>query len=131
MSSESDPLLPKGNSAPEIQGFGFSQAQYQSQHEIEQDKNDGEEFDGGNIDEFTNAAPSPLRIIIAMFTVIVGLAVVITLLVPGVLDNVWKNGPFSGSKSSTPGAIEARVNKILSENPLIGLFHYHYSMVFF
>lgn len=115
--SETDPLLPKGASAPEISGYGFSkpsQVNHQKQGEVV----DWDE----DIDDRDNSPPtstfeglSPLRTLIVLFTIVVGLAILITLLMPGT--------PYVPGKK--PGdvtlKIRARVDKILSENPLIGL----------
>jgi hypothetical protein len=114
--SETDPLLPKGASAPEISGYGFSKAS-QVHHQNQSEVVDWDE----DIDDIDNTPPSstfegysPLRTLIILFTIVVGLAIFITLLMPGTPD-------VPGKK---PGddtlRISARVDKILSENPLIG-----------
>ena len=115
--SETDPLLPKGSSAPEISGYGFSRpskVQYQTRTEvIDPDKNTQDEDDERAIPSYENF--SPLRTLVALFTIVVGLAIFITLLVPGTIDTT----PWSKPKNG-PSTIKARVDKILSENPLIG-----------
>lgn len=110
--SETDPLLPKGSSAPEISGYGFSKTQYQPQNEVlDPDKNveDDEEQSIPGYEGF-----SPLRTLVVLFTVVVGCAIFITLLFPG----AYHTPP--GEPVDDAVTIRARVNKILSENPLIG-----------
>lgn len=110
--SETDPLLPKGSSAPEITGYGFSKSQYQTQNEVvDPDKNveDDEEQSNPGYEGF-----SPLRTLVVLFTVVVGCAISITLLFPGAFRT-----PSDQPVGDTV-TIRARVNKILSENPLIG-----------
>ena len=113
--SETDPLLPKGSSAPEITGYGFSKSQYQIQNEVvDPDKNveDDEEQSNPGYEGF-----SPLRTLGVLFAVVVGCAIFITLLFPGAFRTP-SDQPVDDSVT-----IRARVKKILSENPLIG----HYS----
>ena len=110
--SETDPLLPKGSSAPEITGYGFSKSQYQTQNEVvDPDKNveDDEEQSNPGYEGF-----SPLRTLVVLFTVVVGCAIFITLLFPGAFRT-----PSDQPVDDTV-TIRARVKKILSENPLIG-----------
>lgn len=112
--SEADPLLPQGSSAPEISGYGFSRpskAQYQTRSEVmERTGYIGDKAAGDR----SPRSLSPLRILISLFTITVGLAVFITLLLPESLGSPW-HGP-NGDTSTVP----ARVDKILKENPLIG-----------
>ena len=115
--SETDPLLPKGASAPEISGYGFSKPS-QVNHQKEDEVVDWDEDidDGDNTPlTLTFEGISPLRTTITLFTIVVSLAILITLLMPGT--------PYVPGKK--PGddtlKIRARVDKILSENPLIGL----------
>ena len=116
MSRETDPLLPKGNTAPEISGYGFSNPW--ATKNLDQNKiSDQSQEDQDTLEEKTVEASGgflPFRTIIAIFTTVVGLAIVITLLIPGALDNLW-NKPTGDELT-----IKARVNKILSETPLIG-----------
>lgn len=117
MGSETDPLLPKGSSAPEIQGYGFSKpskVRYQTQSQIVDPVETVEDRDEERADPIT-AGSSPLRIFVSLFTIVVGLAIFITLLVPGAYDTPWK------SPKKDPLTINTRVDKILAENPLIGL----------
>lgn len=115
--SETDPLLPKGASAPEISGYGFSRpskVQYQTQSKVlDRDENVEDEDNSPTSTGFEGF--SPLRTLIVLFTIVVGLAMLITLLVPGTID-----GPNDKPKDDTL-TVRARVEKILSENPLIGV----------
>lgn len=116
MGSETDPLLPQASSAPEISGYGFSRpskVQYHTQSEVVQRE---EDIDDREADQATpNAAGfSPLCTLISLFTIVVGVAIFITLLVPGAFDI-----PLEKPKNDSL-TIKARVDKILSENPLIG-----------
>lgn len=113
--SETDPLLPQGSSAPEISGYGFSrpaEARYQAQRNVIERT---EYVKDKDVENRSTKGFSPLRILLTLFTIVVGLAVFITLLAPGSLDTPWR-----GPKDDT-STIEARVTKILTENPLIGL----------
>ena len=58
---------------------------------------------------------SPLRIIAIIFVVVVGLAVIVSSLMPGAFNAPWKMGPGDGVST-----VKARVDRILSETPLIG-----------
>lgn len=117
MPSETDPLLPKRETAPEISGHGFSspsQSQYQIQNEVvdspeymesESEQNPPSSY--GNI--------SPLRSIFAIFVVVVGLAIFVSLVMPGAFEFPWVKFPKDDTLT-----VKARVDKILSETPLIG-----------
>ncbi len=114
-SSESDPLLPQGSSAPEISGYGFSKpskARYQSQRRVIEETEYIQDKDDENR---STEAFSPCKTLLTFFMIVVGLAVLITLLVPGTFGTPW-HGPEGNSST-----IEARVKKILTEIPLIGL----------
>lgn len=105
MPSEVDPLLPKNDPAPEISGYGYSElsrGQFESAEDPEYEESPPQ------------ADVSPLKSILALFAVVVGFALLIAVLVPG--------GIGSGLKSSKNESltIRARVNKILTETPLIG-----------
>lgn len=115
---ETDPLLPQGRSAPEISGYGFRNPSnfndYPPQSEVMEEagefegKDDAQALrDGGGF--------SPLRVLVVLFAIVVGLAMIITLLSPGTADR-----PQSPPQDDAP-TIQARVNRILMENPLIGL----------
>lgn len=124
--SETDPLLPQGSSAPEISGYGFSRPSkapyFQTQTEVTvQPESEGSE--GKDDDQFSSSSGgfSPLRTLITLFTIVVGVAIIITLLVPGALDSPW-HAPRDDTTT-----IHARVNKILAHNPLIGPLQLHAS----
>lgn len=119
MPSETDPLLPHGDTAPEISGYGFSrpsQSQYQIQHEVldypeEQDIEDKQEQEAGP----SYGDISPLRIFLVMFMIVVGLAIFVSLLIPSAFDPPWNKSPKDDAST-----VRARVDKILAETPLIG-----------
>lgn len=122
MYSELDPLLPQTSSAPEISGYGFSPGpkfkNYKRRnHHINDDEADeadeGRSVDESSIQKSTN--PSPLRVIISIFIIVVGIAFFVSLLVPGGLDSSWK------SPRKRNLTFKARTDKILSETPLIGV----------
>ena len=117
-SRETDPLLPKGDSAPEISGYGFSTTSDSSskiQYQQEEDTVDQSENEGANDDlDASNAQrPSQSRTMFIFFAIVVGSALFITLLLPGALHTPWTMPPDDAL------TISARVTKILSENPLI------------
>ena len=114
---ETDPLLPQGRSAPEISGFGFSrpsEIRRQTQGEVTDQSKRPEDKDNEQASQ-VNGGSSPLRILSALFIIVVGLAVLVALLVPGTRDAIWPAPRKSGS------SIWSKVDKVLSENPLIGL----------
>lgn len=116
MPSETDPLLPRGNTAPEISGYGFSrssESQYQIQHEVLDYPKDIEDKSE------QQARPSygdisPLRTILALFIIVVGLAMFVSLLIPGAWNPPWNKAPEDAALTT-----KARVDKILAETPLI------------
>lgn len=121
MPSETDPLLPSGSSAPEVTGYGFSEpskaqswnARSQPRSDAGLDEDDTDDRQGPR--DLTDRGASPLRTLIALFTTVVGLALVITLFVPGALDIPWHN-----RKDDTAATNRDRAMKILSNTPLIG-----------
>ena len=119
MPSELDPLLPANRTAPEISGYGFSNPSRYRSPEPSEVKADtalrDDEDDRVSEESDPTTAASPLRTIIALFTVVVGVALLITLLIGG--------GPGDALRSpdKEPAKIKARVKKVLSDNPLIGL----------
>ncbi len=120
--SQTDPLLPQGSSAPEISGYGFSgpsKARYQTLNEVIEET---EYIEDERAEDRSTKDFSPLRILLTLFMIVVGLAVFITLLAPGTLDTPWH-----GPKDDT-STIEARLDKILTENPLIGPLNRVYSV---
>ena len=129
MPSETDPLLPQGNSAPEITGYGFSKAStsdYQYSNTALQNavvvEEEGEEYP----DQF-GTTKSPLRTLLSLFSIVILFALFITLLIPKGLGDRLQS-PIDEPKTG-PKTIEARVNKILSENPLIGLYTSIYTSI--
>lgn len=111
MPSEVDPLLPKNDPAPEISGYGYSKlskGQFESAEDAEYEES------------LPQADVSSLKSILALFAVVVGFALLIALLVPGGLGSVPKSAK---NESQT---IRARVNKILTETPLIGPLPSHH-----
>ena len=116
-SSETDPLLPQGNSAPEITGFGFSKlvrVQKRTRSEVIDQVEDIENKHEERATQ-TDGGLSPLRVIITLFTIVVGLALIITLLFPGTWDTL-RHPPKDDERST----IKARVDKILASTPLVG-----------
>ncbi len=105
MSSEIDPLLPQTRSAPEISGHGFPQPASNEDQRLE----DHEE----SMSPSSNAYSS-LRRSIALFTIVVFLSLFIAVVLSG--------GPRSKdeNRQRDNATIAARVDKILSQTPLIG-----------
>lgn len=117
MPSETDPLLPRGNTAPEISGYGFSrpsESQYQIQNETLDYPKDIEDK-GKQQARPSYGDISPLRILPAIFIIVVGLAIFVSLLIPGAFDPPWNKAPKDDALT-----VKARVDKILAETPLIG-----------
>ena len=113
--SETDPLLPQNNPAPEISGYGFSKrSKLQRRMRSEVIDQQHVESKGDETDRQQDGSSSALRIIFSIFAIVVGLAILVTLLVPGTWDLPWH-----APKDET-STIQARVDKILSKNPLIG-----------
>jgi hypothetical protein len=107
MSSEEDPLLPRNKGAPEIHYGSVADNSYEQQ---------GQEVDDKGT-QLSDSRSSPLRAFFTLFTIVVSFALLITFLTPdGIHIPSWKD-PFR----TEPRSLEARVNKILSENPLIGI----------
>lgn len=111
---ELDPLLPQSSSAPEITGYGFFQhAEIKRSSPIQGNPKDEVFEDREDIDSLSQVGSrtASLRIIMAIFTVVVGLALFITSLIPGGLGK-----PSHISNRD----YQARAETLLSENPLIG-----------
>ena len=129
MASETDPLLPRGNSAPEITGDGFSKGsdtdyQYKNEARPVLEREDIVEETGDEPFDEVETFASPLRTICYLFFMIVLFALFIAFLIPKGLRDRWQ-GP-GDNPLPHPQTVEARVNKILSENPLIGLYIFMY-----
>jgi hypothetical protein len=104
--SEEDPLLPRGRPTPEISGDGYPKLQiYQQEIYVNDEDNDSYE-------PTDNA--SALNSILAVFTVFLGVAFLILLLYSDNYRPPWR------LPTSKPMTVEARVQKILTETPLIG-----------
>ena len=117
MPSETDPLLPRGNTAPEISGHGFSRpsdSKYQIQSEV-LDYPEDLEHESEQQARPTYGDISPLRTIIVIFFIVVGLALFASLLLPGGF-----NPPRDKVPKDDALTVKARVNRMLSEIPLIG-----------
>ena len=117
MSSETDPLLPRGNTAPEISGPGFSSKRARASHSADQGHTfKSHEDESDQKSQVTTRGTSPLTTIITLFVIVVALGGIISFLVPG--DSRL---PSRGRDSPpTHHDTDARVGKILSETPLIG-----------
>ena len=136
MPSETDPLLPRGNTAPEISGHGFSkpsqshyQYQYPYQYQTQDEVLDYPEYIENKSEQKARASYgdiSPLRTIFVIFVLVVGLAIFVSLLMPGAFEIPWHNSKAPKDDALT---VKARVDKILAETPLIGppalLFRHH------
>ena len=106
MSRECDPLLPRDQPAPEISGDGYSKLQAGKSQERE----------AACEDDYQDSLSStnPLKTFIALFAIVVTVAFLISLAVPGGL------GFSRGNTKHDDLGIKARVEKIMSEYPLIG-----------
>lgn len=105
MPSELDPLLPQTRSAPEISGYGFAEPASNEEQRL------------GNHEESTSPSSnthSSLSRIIALFTVVVSLSLFIALVLSGISRSKVENPQRDNA------TIAARVDKILSQTPLIG-----------
>ncbi|MCJ1245113.1 hypothetical protein MMC30_002314 [Trapelia coarctata] len=105
MASEQDPLLPRNKGAPEI-NYGYPVEETET-YDTEQQK----VIQDGKADVDTS---SPIRAFITLFTIVVGLGLLICFFVPGGASFPWDRYPKNETLST-----EMRVEKILSENPLI------------
>ena len=125
MPSETDPLLPRGNTAPEISGHGFSkpsqyQYQYQYQYQTQDEVLDYPEYieDKSEQKSRVNYGDiSPLRTIFVIFVLVVGFAMFVSLLMPGAFQIPWNTSKAPKHDALT---VKTRVEKILAETPLIG-----------
>lgn len=134
MSSETDPLLPKGNSAPEITGFGFSrpltnradlynEAIQTYNQDPEEEEEDLPEYSAQNNEASQrqrDIASAPCHTFAGLFSVVIIIAVIITIFNPGVLDIIWDPSDWAAPwDPNTPGGLATRVSKILTSTPLI------------
>lgn len=119
MPSDTDPLLPYNEPAPEIVGHGFS---HKSKHNYQAlNSSNSVEISSNNEDKTpadrNGADTSPMKSVVTLFIIVIGFALAITSLItskPGDDDQAPVVGP-----PKTPTAIAARVDKILAETPLI------------
>ena len=120
MPSETDPLLPNNDPAPEIMGEGFSRRpakrEYQKEHLSDTGKALGEGM-GGDYPAEAGLGASPLRNILTIFAIVVGFALAVSLLIAG-RYNAPDQAPEVGPPKM-PATIADRVDRILTENPLL------------
>ncbi|KAL9007005.1 MAG: hypothetical protein Q9188_000293 [Gyalolechia gomerana] len=116
MPSESDPLLPQYPSAPEISGNGHRRkprCQSDQAHVVQDTDNDKETAEASRS---PGEGPSPLRVIVILFTSVVGLGLLISFLSSDGFRGKWKI-PRTPEDSLDRSLVE-RVDKILFDNPL-------------
>jgi len=119
MPSDTDPLLPYNEPAPEIVGHGFSRKSkysYQalnSSNVVEVSSNDEDETTANRNDADT----SPMRTVMTVFIIVIGFALAITSLFTS-RSSGHDQAPVVGPPK-TPITIATRVDKILAETPLI------------
>ena len=119
MPSETDPLLPDNEPAPEIVGHGFSRKStksYQDQFSSYTAETVTKDEDRGSAMNDA-AGVSPMRTVLLGFVCVVAFALAISSLFTGKLGG-QKQAPKVGP-SEPPATFETRVEKILAENPLI------------
>ena len=126
MPSETDPLRPNNPPAPEIVGYGYSRKP-QLQDEEPQDHyrshnveiSDHEASREKEAQAYTDI--SPLRTYLTIFSTVVCFGLVLSLLITG----EWRKTAKVPEKlhRSQPSSIAARVEKLLSEHPLIGYLY--------
>ena len=112
MSSETDALLPKNPTAPEISGYGFSKSSEVHVDDDDHYQNGADDERGSHTSE---SGPSPLRTIVGLFTTVIAFGLIISFFVPGGLGHLWDD-----TFKKHPQTVDDRVTQILSENPLIG-----------
>ena len=124
MPQETDPLLPNNEAAPEIVGYGFSHKQkpgHQKQlknkypsHVVEAVEEDNDK--GADTRLGTNT--SPLATILTIFSVVVCFGLFLSILISGQSGKAVKAPQDAPPKRTS--SIASRVERILSEHPLIG-----------
>lgn len=118
MASEIDPLLPDNEPAPEISGNGY---RHKSKYRRPDQSHIVREIENDKDVEQDSATPatgsSPLRTILGIFTVVAGLGLLVTWLSPSVPHKRREPPDVPKTPSSS---LSARVDRILTENPLIG-----------
>ena len=120
MPSELDPLLPRNEPAPEIVGYGFSQKQKADAHDESpySHESSNQERDKESSEPAAGTDTSPLRTILTIFTIVISFGLILSALISGELGKSAKAPQIVPSKPS--GSITDRVERILSEHPLIG-----------
>ena len=135
MPSETDPLLPNNEPAPEIVGLGCSRKQksgYDDQSPYQYSSHVAGSTDPDQYKESDTGAGndvSPLRTILTIFTTVVGFGFILSILIAGEFGKRARAPQIVPSRPST--SIPDRVERILSEHPLIGcpFFEYMYSSI--
>lgn len=126
MASEVDPLLPRGPSAPEISGYGFSMREQQNA-EVTYDTpsyyyHDAEEDEEEQPTPAASSTKSALSTILAIFTAVVFFAFVMAALSPGGFEDSvpspYPAPPHSPGRSPAM-TVRERAERILDEMPLI------------
>ena len=112
MSSETDALLPRNPTAPEISGYGFSKS---SEIHVDDDDDNRHGANDERGSRTSEGGPSPLRTIVGLFTTVIVFGLIISFFVPGGFSHIWHD-----TFKKPPQTIHDRVNQILLENPLIG-----------
>lgn len=134
MASETDPLLPNNEPAPEIVGYGFSRAWKKDEHDQSHTYSSAEIADDSEVEQSqvqSDADLSPMRTVIMVFIIVVAFALAISSMITG-MHGSREQAPRVGPPKRG-ATVEARVEKILTENPLIdghidlaGLIRYVY-----
>ncbi|MCJ1306557.1 hypothetical protein MMC25_000200 [Agyrium rufum] len=120
MATEQDPLLPRGPTAPEITGPGFRPSTYEYFSTNNTRPTIKREYSASK-EQSSQDEPSPLKTILGLFIIVVSFGLILTALVPGgLLSQPTDQTPTKGNFTHPPGtSIDARVEKILSNTPLI------------
>lgn len=120
MPSETDPLLPNNDPAPEILGEGFSRKTPKKGYQKER-LSDAVEVVGQSGDDSPSAdaglESSPLRTIFTIFTLVICFSLAVSVLIRGRFGGP-DQAPEVG-RPKVPTAIADRVDRILTENPLL------------
>ncbi|KAL8836365.1 MAG: hypothetical protein Q9170_002938 [Blastenia crenularia] len=120
MPSELDPLLPQNDSAPEISGSGFRHSkrrQDEPDSHVLQDAENDKVINDPKLPSYGMAGGS-LRVIVIMFTCVVGLGLVISFLSSDGFHDRWKSPTPLVPPGTSNSSLSERVDRILSENPL-------------
>ena len=107
MASECDPLLPRNLPSPEISGYGYPRApKSERQVEITEYQDD---------ETTSESKVSWIRTTLLLFTIVLTFGLFLSVLVPGGFDLSW-----GSNERSDKSIISERVEKILTDSPLIG-----------